>query len=94
MKRRPVETDLHCAELYTMFEQLTGRAPLGELETMCLPDESGAREAVDEETRERSAPVQVSRQVLEPGVAGEGDDGPALTDLLGKFDRAEDIESC
>lgn len=40
-KRRPVETDLHCAELYTMFEQLTGRAPLGELETMCVPDEAG-----------------------------------------------------
>ena len=43
-KRRPVETDLHCAELYTMFEQLTGRAPLGELETMCVPDGTGARE--------------------------------------------------
>lgn len=37
-KRRPVRTDLRCAELYECFERLTGRSPLGELELVCRPD--------------------------------------------------------
>lgn len=39
-KRRPVQTELHCATLYAMFERLTGHAPLGELRASCLPDQA------------------------------------------------------
>jgi hypothetical protein len=36
--RRPVPTEETCAELYRQFVVLTGHAPLGPLEVVCLPD--------------------------------------------------------
>lgn len=35
--RRPVRSDIACAELYSQFVQLTGRPPLGPLERVCRP---------------------------------------------------------
>ena len=36
--RRPVASDLPCVDLHQQFTALTGRAPLGPLEAICIPD--------------------------------------------------------